>query len=62
MSSVDETKASDTTELVLNDTPEGSYASVMQLPQFGVTLRFEIPQTAVKGGAKAVTTTIAAAR
>jgi len=59
---VDEAKPSDTTELVLKVTPEGSYASAMQLPQLGVTLRFEVPRMDEKGGAKVVNTTIAAAR
>jgi hypothetical protein len=58
----DEAKPSDAAELVLEITPEGSYASAMQLPQVGMTLRFGIPQMAEKGGAKLVNNTIAAAR
>lgn len=38
-------KPSDLNRLVLKATPEGSYVSAMQLPEFGVTLKFSVPST-----------------
>jgi len=50
-------KPSDVNRLVLESTPEGSYVSEMQLPQFGMTLEFAVPShIAEKQMAKAVTT------
>ena len=39
----EEVKPSDLNQLVLQTTPEGSYVSAMQLPEFGMTLRFIVP-------------------
>ena len=36
-------KSSDPNLLVLEKTPEGTYVSAMQLPEFGVVLRFRVP-------------------
>lgn len=36
-------KPSDLSRLVLEATPDGSYVSAMQLPEFGMTLRFTVP-------------------
>lgn len=40
-------KPTDTSRLVLTATPEGSYVSAMQLPEFGMTLHFTVPAHAV---------------
>jgi hypothetical protein len=42
----DDSKPSDTSRLVLEATPEGTYVSAMQLPEFGMTLRFAVPSHA----------------
>jgi hypothetical protein len=39
----DEGKPGDTSRLVLESTPAGSYVSVMQLPEFGMSLHFAVP-------------------
>jgi len=39
----DDAKPSDQSRLVLAATPEGSYVSAMQLPEFGMTLHFAVP-------------------
>ena len=39
----DDSKPSDVSRLVLEATPEGTYVSAMQLPEFGMTLRFTVP-------------------
>ena len=36
-------KASDQSRLILETTAKGSYVSTMQLPEFGMTLRFNVP-------------------
>jgi len=36
-------KSSDPSRLVLENTPEGTYVSSMQLPEFGITLHFPVP-------------------
>jgi hypothetical protein len=41
-------KPSNTNRLVLEATPEGSYVSAMQLPEFGVTLKFPVPASTEK--------------
>jgi hypothetical protein len=51
----DDPKASDTSRLVLESRAEGSYVSAMQLPEFGMTLRFEVPHSTEKWIAKAGT-------
>ena len=53
----EETKPSDLSRLVLNATPDGSYVSAMQLPEFGMTLYFAVPsRTSEKQIAGTVTT------
>jgi hypothetical protein len=42
----DDSKPSDVSRLVLEATPEGTYVSAMQLPEFGMTLRFTVPSHA----------------
>ena len=39
----DDSKPSDVSRLVLEATSEGTYVSAMQLPEFGMTLRFTVP-------------------
>lgn len=39
----EETKPTDTSRLVIESTPEGSYVSAMQLAEFGMTLYFTVP-------------------
>ncbi|MGA2101312.1 MAG: hypothetical protein ABSG34_09435 [Candidatus Sulfotelmatobacter sp.] len=39
----EETKAAAISRLVLETTADGSYVSAMQLPEFGMTLRFNVP-------------------
>jgi hypothetical protein len=51
----EDTKASDTSRLVLESTSAGSYVSAMQLPEFGVTLHFDVPHVVEKQIAKAGT-------
>jgi len=57
--STDETKPTDLNRLVLETTPDGSYVSAMQLPEFGMTLHFNVPSHAEKQIAKAATTAAA---
>lgn len=58
--STDTAKSTDSSKLVLEATAEGSYVSAMQLPDFGMTLHFNVPAHATeKQLAKA--TTIASA-
>ena len=58
--STDETKPTDLNRLVLDTTPDGSYVSAMQLPEFGMTLHFNVPSHPTeKRIAKAATTAAA---
>jgi hypothetical protein len=58
--STDDAKPSDVSRLVLETTPEGSYVSAIQLPQFGMTLHFNVPaHTTERQIAKAATTAAA---
>ena len=60
---VNETTQLGPSRLVLSTTPEGSYVSYMQLPEFGMTLHFPLPsRTSEKQIAKTVTTAMAAAQ
>ena len=55
--STENSRHSNVNRLVLESTPEGSYVSQMQLPEFGLTLDFAVPSHAAeKQMAKAVTT------
>ena len=53
--STEDSKPSDVNRLVLESTPQASYVSEMQLPQFGMTLEFAVPSHTGKQVAKAVT-------
>jgi hypothetical protein len=56
----DESKPADTSLLVLESTPEGSYVSAMQLPDFGMSLHFVVPgHAAERQVAKAATPGVA---
>jgi hypothetical protein len=58
--STDEAKPSDLSRLILETTPQGSYVSAIQLPEFGMTLHFNVPSHAAeKQIAKAATTAAA---
>lgn len=46
--STDSGKPADTSLLVLEGTPSGSYVSAMQLPEFGMTLHFTAPSRATE--------------
>lgn len=53
----EDSKHSQGNRLVLESTPEGSYVSEMQLPEFGMILEFAVPSHAAeKHMAQAVTT------
>jgi hypothetical protein len=39
----EEAKPSDRSRLVLETTPDGTYVSAMQLPEFGMSLHFTVP-------------------
>ncbi len=57
---MEQTKSSDLSRLVLEATPDGSYVSAMQLPKFGMTLLFNVPShTTERQIAKAATTAAA---
>jgi len=53
----EENQPSDLNRLTLENTPDGTYVSAMQLPEFGMTLYFNVPShPAEKQMAKTVTT------
>jgi len=53
----EEAKPSDRSRLVLVSTPDGTYVSAMQLPEFGMSLYFTVPsQSTERQIAKAATT------
>jgi hypothetical protein len=54
----EEAKPSDLSRLLLESTPEGTYVSAMQLPEFGMTLYFTAPERAA---AKQMATAVPAA-
>jgi hypothetical protein len=57
VSTTQDSQASDTSKLLVESTPEGSYVSAMQLPRSGMTLLFRVPSHAPeKQIARAVTT------
>ena len=46
VNATDDAKPSDLNRLVIESTPVGSYVSVLQLPEFGMTLHFRVPSHA----------------
>ena len=57
VASTGDTKSTDLSRLLLQSTPDGSYATAMQLPEIGMTLEFIVPSHATeKQMAKATTT------
>jgi hypothetical protein len=56
----EDSKPSDQSRLILEATPDGSYVSAMQLPEFGMTLHFSVPSHTERQIAKAATTATAA--
>jgi hypothetical protein len=60
VSDTEDPKPSDQNRLILEATTDGSYISAMQLPEFGMTLRFTVPSHATERQiAKAGTTATA---
>lgn len=60
VSDTEDSKPSDQNRLLLEATPDGRYVSAMQLPEFGMTLRFTVPShTTERQIAKAGTTATA---
>jgi len=60
VSDTEDSKPSDQNRLILEATTDGSYVSAMQLPEFGMTLRFTVPShTTERQIAKAGTTATA---
>jgi hypothetical protein len=55
----EDSKPSDQSRLILEATPDGSYVSAMQLPEFGMTLHFSVPPHTERQIAKAATTAAA---
>lgn len=56
----EDSKSMDSNRILLQTSAEGSYVSALQLPEAGVTLRFEAPRATVKQMAKAATVGVAA--
>lgn len=50
----EDSKSSDSNQLLLESIGDGSYVSAMQLADFGMTLRFNVPSHPMKQTAKAV--------
>ena len=55
----EESKSMDLNRILLEKSAEGSYVSALQLPESGVTLRFEAPRATAKQMAKAATVGVA---
>ncbi|HEY1677311.1 MAG TPA: hypothetical protein VGG04_06380 [Candidatus Sulfotelmatobacter sp.] len=49
----EDTRTTDASRLLLESTAGGSYVSALQLPEFGMTLRFDVPHVVEKQIAKA---------
>src|SRR5262249_5026478 len=59
----EEIRAAGENRIVLESTPAGSYVSALQLPEFGMALRFPVPPSATdKQMAKAGTTAMGSAQ
>ena len=58
----EDAKPTDQSRLILETTPNSSYVSAMQLPEFGMTLNFAVPAHTEKQIAKAATSASATAR
>jgi len=56
----EDTKPSDSSRILLQTTSDGSYVSTMQLPEFGMTLEFEVPSHPAAKQIALTTTTTAA--
>ena len=55
----EESKRMDSNRILVETSAEGSYVSALQLPESGVTLRFEAPRAPAKQMAKAATVGVA---
>jgi hypothetical protein len=60
VASTGDTKSTDLSRLLLQVTPDGSYATAMQLPELGITLEFIVPPHATEKQMAKATTTAAA--
>lgn len=58
VASTERTKQSDGSMLVLANMPQGSYVKALQLPDFGMTLDFNVPRSAEKQIAKAASSVV----
>ncbi len=58
--SIEDTRPTDISRLILKTTRDGSYVSAMQLPQLGMTLVFTVPSHAAERQIAKATTTAAA--
>ncbi|MGD0567527.1 MAG: hypothetical protein ABSA78_03905 [Candidatus Sulfotelmatobacter sp.] len=59
---IDISQPSDHSRLVVVSRPSGSFVSTMQLPEFGVTLHFAVPEETPAMAQTVATTTASAAR
>jgi hypothetical protein len=62
VSDTEESKPADTSRLVMVSRPGGSFVKQMQLPEFGVTLHFVVPEEAREVALATATTAASAAR
>ena len=60
VTNTEDPKPADGSLLLLESTPEGTFVSAMQLPEFGMTLRFPVPTHAESKIARSATTGLAA--
>ena len=62
VTNTEDAKASDLSRLVVVSRPAGSFVSALQLPQFGMTLHFAVPEETREVAQAVATSTASAAR
>ena len=62
VTNTEDAKASDLSRLVVVSRPAGSFVSALQLPQFGMTLHFAVPEETREVAQAAATSTASATR
>lgn len=62
VTNTEDAKASDLSRLVVVSRPAGSFVSTLQLPQFGMTLHFAVPEETREVAQAVATSTASAAR
>ena len=62
VTNAEDAKTSDVSRLVLVSRPAGSFVSALQLPQFGMTLHFAVPEETREVAQAVATSTASAAR